>query len=350
MKLASIGFVLVLVGLSVGCGPDRSGRRTAGLREVPRPVEPPAPPPRQDVPLDPSLAADARRTVNEALRHSDPLVRTQALEALRHSPPGPQRDRAIVAALDDPRPIVRFAAAMMAGELQVAAARPALLGHLDDSDAGVEVAVRFALHRLGDTRRTNDLVKLAASEDPRTRRNVALALGLLGEKSGLKLLRVLRTDDDPLVRQQAIEAMWRLGDESALKPLVALTISRYVDDEMIGLLALAAPGRQNVRGHVAALLTTDYVEVNLVAARAMGMLGSDAGYKIAQDAAASKDPQQRFLAALALGAIGRADAQDELRKLLAAPEPNVRLAAATAILQLNAESHAAGAVRTSGKA
>jgi HEAT repeat protein len=79
------------------------------------------------------------------------------------------------------------------------------------------------------------------------------------------------------------------------------------------------------------------VEVALVAARAMGMLGSDEGYGIALQGAKSQDPQQRFLAALALGAIGRTDAQEPLRGLLTAQEPNVRLAAATAILQLNAK-------------
>jgi HEAT repeat protein len=77
-----------------------------------------------------------------------------------------------------------------------------------------------------------------------------------------------------------------------------------------------------------------YTEVSLVAARAMGMLGSDEGYKIAADATKSQDPQQRFLAAVALGAIGRTDAQDELKRLLADPVPNVQLAAASAVLQL----------------
>jgi len=72
----------------------------------------------------------------------------------------------------------------------------------------------------------------------------------------------------------------------------------------------------------------------LVAARAMGMLGSDEGYVIAQKGATSSDANQRVLAALAFGAIGRSDTQDMLRKLLADKDANVRIAAATAILQL----------------
>jgi HEAT repeat protein len=64
------------------------------------------------------------------------------------------------------------------------------------------------------------------------------------------------------------------------------------------------------------------------------MVGSDEGFGVAVKASKSTDPRQRVLAALALGAIGRSDAQDTLRKLLSDGDPDVRLAAATALLQL----------------
>ena len=66
----------------------------------------------------------------------------------------------------------------------------------------------------------------------------------------------------------------------------------------------------------------------------MGMLGSDEGYVVAMKALKSTDPRQRLLAALALGAIGRADAQDELAPLLKDADQTVRIGAATALLQL----------------
>ncbi len=303
---------------------------------APPPMEAPPPPPKQDVPTDPALVDSARNQVNTALNSSDPLVRGQALEALRNAPAA-DAAQPIVKALGDSQPGIRFGAAMMAGELGVKEAYPALAKLAADRDRNVQVAARFALHKLGDHRRTHDLEKFAVDNDPRVRRNVALVLGLLGENSALKILQVMRIDLDPLVRQQAIEAMWRLGDEGALNSLVALTASGFADDKIIGLLALAAPRRQMVRGHVRGLLVGDDVqtEVGLVAARALGMLGSDGGYKIATDGARSSDPQQRFLAALALGAIGRRDAQGELRRLLADTQPNVQLAAAAAVLQLN---------------
>jgi HEAT repeat protein len=51
-------------------------------------------------------------------------------------------------------------------------------------------------------------------------------------------------------------------------------------------------------------------------------------------AARSKDLRQRYLAALALGSIGHTDAQKYLRPMLDDPDNYVRLAAATAIIQL----------------
>jgi HEAT repeat protein len=64
------------------------------------------------------------------------------------------------------------------------------------------------------------------------------------------------------------------------------------------------------------------------------MLGSDEAYMLAANATRSSEWQQRHLAALALGAIGRADSQDRLEPLLRDPELDVRVAAATAILLL----------------
>jgi HEAT repeat protein len=48
----------------------------------------------------------------------------------------------------------------------------------------------------------------------------------------------------------------------------------------------------------------------------------------------SADPRIKVMAALALGAIGRSDAQPVLSRFLGDQNPNVKLSAATAILQL----------------
>ena len=181
---------------------------------------------------------------------------------------------------------------------------------------------------------SHDLEKLAASPDPHVRGTVAFVLGLLKEPSATKMLGTLLADRAASVRIQAAEALWRLGDQRGLDDLAAYAISAYPDDQTIALQALAEPGDQRVIQHIRAELTSDYPEVCLAAARAVGMLGSDEGWSVAVPAAASKDPRQRVMAASAMGAIGRSDLQPYLKGLLDDPESEVRIAAATAILQL----------------
>jgi HEAT repeat protein len=68
----------------------------------------------------------------------------------------------------------------------------------------------------------------------------------------------------------------------------------------------------------------------------MGQLGSDEGYGVALAAAKGNDSRQRFLAALAFGAIGRTDAQGTLRALMKDKDPRVRVVAAAAVLEIAA--------------
>ena len=113
-----------------------------------------------------------------------------------------------------------------------------------------------------------------------------------------------------------------------------MTLSKYPDDRMIALLALAGPRNPRVQGHIDGQLTSEYDEISLVAARASGMLGSDQGYGVALKGIKSTDARQRMLACLAMGAIGRSDSQQPLSLLLHDPDADVRIAAATALLQL----------------
>jgi HEAT repeat protein len=340
MRLYFSTITLVLIALTVGCNPDGDKDQHKPFKDPKPTVQPPTPPPRENVPLDPDLRSAADRELSAALRSDDPILRVHALEGIRDGN-SKNHTSEILKALADTQAVVRFAAALAAGELRIAEAHKPLLALIEDRSENVRVAVRFALHRLGDRRYSHDLEHIAGDSNPLVRGNVAFVLGMLGEPSGLRILRILRTDPDPAVRQQASEAMWRLGDEDGLKDLIGLTYSRYPDDRMIGYLGLALPGNTRIRQHVRVGLVAgwpdvSWPEVALVAARAMGMLGSDEGYAIAQQGAVNSDSRQRVQAAFAFGAIGRSDAQEILRKLLVDADASVRIAAATAILQLKA--------------
>lgn len=303
------------------------------LREMPKPPTPPAYSPAAAVPLDPQLQTTARQQIITSSQSSDVVLRCQAMEAAQTAGGG---DGAVVIlrGLDDKEPYVRFAAAMAAGTSKLAAAKPKLLSMVDEDDANVRIGVRYAMHMLGDTTHSHDFEKYAVDPNPVIRRNAVMALGLLGEKSAIKILWQLQRDTDPAVRLQVAEAMWRLGNETGLKDCIALTVSPFADEQIIGALALAAPKDMRARPYLRGKLTTGHDEVNLAAARAMGMIGEDTGYGVALKGAKSSDPRQRAMAALAFGAIGRADAQSSLDMLLKDSNENVRLAAAVAVLQL----------------
>lgn len=343
---ARIAIVLVATAvMTAGCGGGK-GRRQPGetpvegkLAHVPKP--PPAYPAKRNVPLDPQLASTSQHELSTALHSADPIERVHALEAIPQVRVAGSYRQDVLSALDDPESIVRFAAALAAGQMKLTDAHSKLLAMADDHSENVRVAVRYALHRLGDTSLSHQLEKMATDGDPRVRANTAMVLGMLGDPSALKILRTLRVDHTPAVRQQASEAMWRLGDDQGLRDLVGLTFSKFYDDQIVGYLGIALPRNKTVRQHVRDGLAVEdpaksALEPPLVAARAMGMLDSDEGYGVALLGAASDDFRRRQLAALALGAIGRADAQDVLRKLLADTNADVRLAAAAAILELKA--------------
>jgi HEAT repeat protein len=299
-------------------------------------------------PINAGWQAAANRQVQAALRSPDQLVRCHALEVIADvgvSDPAPL----ILPSLDDPSPLVRKAAAMTAGRLKVTAATdrlvrmvtdPAKIDDPRDPDSPTYVlqarmAAIFALHQLGDSRWTHELEQTAVDGRPQIRGDTALILELIGNTSAVPILYQMMTHDRiPNVRLQAAEALWRLGDSRGEDTLVQATVSSYASDRMVALLALSGPRDQRVLRNVYGMLTDDYPEVSLVAARAAGQLGNDAGIGVAEKGAASDDPMQRSLAALALGDIGRSDSQPILAKLLDDDHADVRLTAAAALLEI----------------
>ncbi|HXE51832.1 MAG TPA: HEAT repeat domain-containing protein [Tepidisphaeraceae bacterium] len=318
------------MGLS-GCQGGKPDPRTG--RVLPAPKLPPAYPQSRDVPLDSQLQTAAHTELHTDLHNQDPNVRAHAVEELQRSV-GKDAEAEILEALSDRQALVRYAAGMAAGQLKLKAGRDQYEKMLDDPDRVVRVVAHFDLHQIGDYRHSHELEKLSRDPEPQVRGTTAQVLGLIGDPSAVKVLRPMRHDSHPAVRQQAAASLWRLGDEQGLADLIGYTLSQFQDDQMFALISLSAPHKRVVIQHVRNGLVTDSPQVNLTAARAMGMLGCDEGYGVARGSVKSQDPSLRLLSAMAFGMIGRSDAQDVLRGLLADPDPNVRVAAAGAILEL----------------
>lgn len=328
---------VVLLGmvLLVGCGgPPRQRQRA---HWTPNPRRAPAPPPRVDMRIDPKLQERAANELLAATRSDDPIIRAHAIESVKRIG-GEGSEQIILEALNDPEGIVRFGGAMAAGERQIAAAHERLLEMVDDSSASVQVAVRYALHRLGDYRRSRDLETFA--KDPRTgvRANTAMVLGLLNEPTAVRILEYLRKDPEPAVTLQVAEALWMHQELEGLETLVAASQSAFPDFQIVALQAMARPKDHRVIEHVRSQLTAEHLEVQLAAARALGVLGSDLGYTIAQRASRERSARLKVLAALAFAEIGRTDAQPILAPLLDDEDADVRLSAATALLLMDEPS------------
>jgi len=314
-------------------GGPADGDMAAVRKTLPPPPKAPPVPPRVPTPLDPMLKSKAEAEIASAARSTDPVTRANAMEAAQLTL-GPGASDIVLSGLNDRAPLVRFAAAMSAGTLRLETARSRLTQLVHDPDLNVQIGALYGLHRLGDTSRSHRLEQLAIHPDRRIRANTAIALGLLGEKSATRVLRVLLADSEPSVCLQAAEALWRLRDEDGKQSLIAATVSQAPDDNIVGLIGLAAARDIDLRPYFLGKLTTQYDEVNLAAARALGMIGLDEGYGVALAGAKSNDARQRHMAAMALGAIARSDAQSTLAGLLSDGEEEVRLAAAVAVLQL----------------
>ena len=154
-----------------------------------------------------------------------------------------------------------------------------------DPSENVRVAVRLALHCLGDKRLSHELEKMAVDPSALVRGNTAMVLGLMGEPSALKILHVLRVDSQsPAVRQNASEAMWRLGDEEGMQDLIGMTVSRYADDQRLGKHGIGSGTRDTrIRQHIRAGLAGEVgldgedrwleVEISIAALQAYGDVG-----------------------------------------------------------------------------
>ena len=233
--------VLAVIALSAaGCDP--------AVRPDGREVDPP-PPKRPEgyhvakpTPIDADLQAAAVRRVQLSLRSPDELVRGHAVEAIGDDALPGLAGR-VLPMLDDPSLYVRKAAALTAGRLRLADARPGLVRLLNvpspigfvpgDPDRPISaerarLAAIFGLHMLGDTRFSNQLVQAAAAPGPQIRGDTALILGLIGNTSGRPgPVPDEKRDPLPNVRLQAAASLWQLGDERGEDVLVQATVSNY---------------------------------------------------------------------------------------------------------------------------
>jgi HEAT repeat protein len=274
----------------------------------------------------------------------------EAVEGLESSGSAEAAPYIRLALLDD-HPAVRFAGCTAVGKLRDPIATQAVRECLKDPNPNVQVAALYALHRLGDTRRTGRIpAYLLDHDEPPVRRNAALLLGLLDEPGAIKVLARAMKDEDAGVRHHALEAMARLGNAEARQELVFMTNAGVGSEEVFAIGALAGTGEPVYEDtFLYKLETASHLETKLAAARGLGLLGSDKGLRLALTALRTNrprfndpnDPPQgqvlraKQLAAAALGAMGRLEALPALKYVLEQDrDPRAQVSAARAILEI----------------
>lgn len=254
-------------------------------------------------------------------------------------------------ALHDEEPGVRFAAMLALGTLRDRVSYERIRSLVDASDDELKVAALYALHRMGDTTRSSELpLLLLNNPSAEVRRSTAMVLGMLGEPKAVKLLARAMKDKDELVRQRALESMALLGNKDAIQQLTFSASSGLGSQRVWAITTLDQLAIGSLEDTFRYKLARgEYLDTRLAAARALGTLKNDAGFRLAlasldfnrPQKGAGRDSRQaqirrvRQLAANALGAIGDRRALPALaRRLNDQNDPWVQIAAADAILEI----------------
>ena len=297
------------------------------------------------------LVPEATRIIQEGLSDADPRIRVNAIEVVTDTKRIKLMPKVQRLLKDDFVP-VRFLAALAVGDLAYSLAESSVKQLLKDKDENVRIAADYAMSKLGAGSGFELVRKTIASSDQTVRANAAFLLGKSGDKSSLKWLwwTLQNKDSDYKARFNAAEAIARLGDERIDEKLLAMLISTYADDRVMGIKAMGALGTEKAKNFLITKLDDDVLEVRLAAAEQLGMLGETTGeaevlkvFMKNLTAGLDKEELERVntLTALAIGQIGTASVTKFLPQLLKNESKFVRIAAAKAVLQCTMKSRAA---------
>jgi HEAT repeat protein len=245
--------------------------------------------------------------------------------------------------LKDDIVVVRFSAAKTMGDMGYAAGEHTLRRLLNDKDENVKLAAAYSLTKLGKGNFSDVIRRAAMSKDETIRANAVMLLGKLGNKKDVKLLYRILNDSNSTdkVRIRAVEAIATLGDEKVYRSkLWPLLISKYADDRVMGIKAMAALKSTDAKNAIQTMLYDEVVEVRLYAAEELGRLGdrSGEGEVLGHLMKISRNPDEWSVAndtaVMAIGQIGGSSLSRFLPEFLASRNELIQLSAAQSVLLL----------------
>jgi len=295
--------------------------------------------------------AKAVEQVLTSSRSRLPRARANAIEAVKLLP-----DRAmpmLELALGDPLEAVRFTALVTAGELKLAALKPAVRPLLKDESKSVRAAAIFALHQFGEPVDLTPFARMLASQSPTDRSNAAMLLGMMGERSAAPMLvdmarvplRKSEAEHEVIFRLQVAEAVVKLLDgtgdeeeiellEDAFSALRAGAWSRSNEARVFAVLMMGRLGDARMEAGIRSFLKEPPIELQLAAAEYTARLGRPEGQQLVLAATNSTIAPVRAQAALVLAHYeGDRQAAERLVAMLSDGDELVRLSAAASILK-----------------
>jgi HEAT repeat protein len=227
----------------------------------------------------------------------------------------------VIAALEDPDPLVRRAAAVSMSTVRTAAAVSALARSLSDPQVEVRVEVVRALSLIDD----NEVlpVLISALKDPEVRVRDMAAEALARWRSPGVSRRLAAALSEPDLRRAARDLLERMG-EAAVEPLVGIVLG---DDREAA--RLAGELLERVAGphpFVAALSSVDPGQ-RLRSVEVLGAMGDPTASEALLTTLSDPDERVRVRAIELLGELGDPRAIDPLRRAFLS-DPVVRVAVA----------------------
>lgn len=279
--------------------------------------------------------------LERATRDEAPVVAANAIEALVKVAPesGSPQFRA---ALDSPSPLVRFAACIAIGDTKDRSAVAVIRRLRSDGDPRVRIGASYAAYRCGDTNAGGELSSAMRSHpDEKVRADAAWLIGRLGDRRAVRHLKAAaQSEQTAYVMAYIHGAMARLGDDAMIERLIQYTLKSDSITRLVSLQMLVELGEPRARRALLYRLgdQSDFIQTRLLAARALGRIGSAEGYGLASTSLietrsdAVEQMTIRTNAALALGAIGDRRALPALAKVAETDaDPQSQVAACCAI-------------------
>jgi HEAT repeat protein len=278
------------------------------------------------------------------LSSDDPCVRRTAAKMLGNST---ITDEALGALLDDPSARVREAVLMAIGNDERPALRTRAERMLQSDDVALVTMAAWALGELEDHGSVEPLQAILDHSSPRVRMTAAWALGEIEDAHAVRKLLPLLHDRETGVRWAAAGALGNIEDVEAAPALEQLLGNE--PDREVRLQAIEALGNIEAARSAAPLarvIAGNDPELALAAARAIGNLDDleHAPPELVR-AASSPDPDMRRAVVSALSSIEDPGTVSALLPLLTDPDPDIRRDVIEALGDMNAQQAKPGITR-----